>query len=126
MKYYAVIDTNVLVSAMLKWQSVPGTVMSLVFSHFCFCGKTGDLRLLQFADDVLFANIIGFFRLFQFVSELNSSTNQNRPVPAPNANPVSFGIALPQALLLQKSNTLDFRSAKIVCRREESSLSAYP
>lgn len=31
MKYYAVIDTNVLVSAMLKWQSVPGTVMSLVF-----------------------------------------------------------------------------------------------
>ena len=31
MKYYAVIDTNVLVSAMLKWDSVPGTVMSLVF-----------------------------------------------------------------------------------------------
>lgn len=24
MKYYAVIDTNVLVSAMLKWNSVPG------------------------------------------------------------------------------------------------------
>ena len=31
MKYYAVIDTNVLVSAMLKWESVPGTVMDLVF-----------------------------------------------------------------------------------------------
>lgn len=31
MKYYAVIDTNVLVSAMLKWESVPGTVMSLIF-----------------------------------------------------------------------------------------------
>lgn len=31
MKYYVVIDTNVLVSAMLKWDSVPGTVMSLVF-----------------------------------------------------------------------------------------------
>lgn len=27
MKYYAVIDTNVLVSAMLKWESVPGTVL---------------------------------------------------------------------------------------------------
>ena len=27
MKYYAVIDTNVLVSAMLKWQSVPGSVL---------------------------------------------------------------------------------------------------
>ena len=27
MKYYAVIDTNVLVSAMLKWQSVPGNIL---------------------------------------------------------------------------------------------------
>ena len=32
MKYYAVIDTNVLVSAMLKWTSVPGNVMELTFS----------------------------------------------------------------------------------------------
>jgi len=31
MKYYAVIDTNVLVSAMLKWNSIPGSVMELVF-----------------------------------------------------------------------------------------------
>lgn len=31
MKYYAVIDTNVLVSAMLKWNSIPGSVMDLVF-----------------------------------------------------------------------------------------------
>lgn len=31
MRYCAVIDTNVLVSAMLKWNSVPGTVMALVF-----------------------------------------------------------------------------------------------
>ena len=31
MNYYAVIDTNVLVSAMLKWNSVPGNVMELVF-----------------------------------------------------------------------------------------------
>lgn len=32
MKYYAVIDTNVLVSAMLKWDSVPGNVLELTFS----------------------------------------------------------------------------------------------
>ena len=31
MKYYAVIDTNVLVSAMLKWNSVPGVVLQLAF-----------------------------------------------------------------------------------------------
>lgn len=31
MTYYAVIDTNVLVSAMLKWDSVPGNIMELAF-----------------------------------------------------------------------------------------------
>ena len=31
MRYYAVIDTNVLVSAMLKWDSVPGSVLALTF-----------------------------------------------------------------------------------------------
>lgn len=34
MKYYAVIDTNVLVSAMLKWNSVPGNIMELAFDGF--------------------------------------------------------------------------------------------
>jgi len=32
MKYYAVIDTNVLVSAMIKWNSIPGNVLELTFS----------------------------------------------------------------------------------------------
>ena len=32
MKYFAVIDTNVLVSAMLKHQSVPGSILDMVFS----------------------------------------------------------------------------------------------
>lgn len=32
MNYYAVIDTNVLVSAMLRWESIPGSVLELVFS----------------------------------------------------------------------------------------------
>ena len=31
MKYYVVIDTNVLISAMLKWNSIPGNVMELAF-----------------------------------------------------------------------------------------------
>ncbi len=31
MKYYAVIDTNVLVSAMIKWNPVPGNIMELTF-----------------------------------------------------------------------------------------------
>ena len=31
MKYYAVIDTNVLVSAALKWKSVPGSIIDLAF-----------------------------------------------------------------------------------------------
>lgn len=34
MKYYAVIDTNVLVSAMLKRDSVPGNIMELVFIFY--------------------------------------------------------------------------------------------
>ena len=33
MKYFAVIDTNVLVSAMLKWNSVPGHIIELVFDN---------------------------------------------------------------------------------------------
>lgn len=31
-KYYAVIDTNVLVSAALKWKSVPGSIIDLAFN----------------------------------------------------------------------------------------------
>ena len=32
MRYYAVIDTNVLVSAMLKWQSVPGSIIEFAIN----------------------------------------------------------------------------------------------
>ena len=34
MKYYAVIDTNVIVSALLKWNTVPGVVLQAVFNGF--------------------------------------------------------------------------------------------
>ena len=30
MQYYAVIDTNVIVSAMLKWDSIPGSMASVL------------------------------------------------------------------------------------------------
>ncbi len=32
MKRYVIIDTNVLVSAMLKWTSVPGKILEFAFS----------------------------------------------------------------------------------------------
>ena len=32
MNFYAVIDTNVLVSAMIKWNSVPGQIMEFAFN----------------------------------------------------------------------------------------------
>ena len=34
MRFYAVIDTNVIVSALLKWNSVPGVVLQAVFNGF--------------------------------------------------------------------------------------------
>ena len=52
MKYYAVIDTNVLVSALLKWNSVPGSILQLVID--------GDIvpivneEILEEYKDVLF------------------------------------------------------------------------
>lgn len=51
MKYYAVIDTNVLISAMLKWNSIPGKVIEFVFS-----GKIIPLlneRIIKEYEDVL-------------------------------------------------------------------------
>lgn len=33
MKYYAVIDTNVLVSAMLRWDSVSGNIIQFIFNE---------------------------------------------------------------------------------------------
>lgn len=32
MTYYAVIDTNVIVSAMLKWDSIPGAILTFAFN----------------------------------------------------------------------------------------------
>lgn len=43
MKYYVVIDTNVLVSAMLKWNSVPGRVLQLTFDGPIVPVLNGDI-----------------------------------------------------------------------------------
>ena len=44
MKYYAVIDTNVVVSAMLNWDSVPGNIVKFAFS---------DIIIPVFNEDIL-------------------------------------------------------------------------
>lgn len=51
MKYYVVIDTNVLVSAMLKWNSVPGNVMEFVFSEVII--PLLNKRIINEYEDVL-------------------------------------------------------------------------
>jgi putative PIN family toxin of toxin-antitoxin system len=49
MKYYAVIDTNVLVSAMLKWNSVPGSIVELAISG-TIVPVVNDIILSEYRD----------------------------------------------------------------------------
>lgn len=66
MKFYAVIDTNVIVSALLKWNSVPGVVLQAVFNGFV---------VPVFNDEILneYRNILNRPK-FGFSSELISET----------------------------------------------------
>lgn len=66
MKYYAVIDTNVIVSALLKWNSVPGVVLQAVFNGFV---------VPVFNDEILneYRNVLNRPK-FGFSSELISET----------------------------------------------------
>lgn len=66
MKYYAVIDTNVIVSALLKWNSVPGVVLQAVFNGFV---------IPVFNDEILneYRNVLNRPK-FGFSSELISET----------------------------------------------------
>ena len=66
MKYYAVIDTNVIVSALLKWNSVPGVVLQAVFNGFV---------IPVYNDDILneYRNVLNRPK-FGFSSELISET----------------------------------------------------
>ena len=43
MKYYAVIDTNVLLSAALKWESVPGSIINLAFNDIVVPLVNGEI-----------------------------------------------------------------------------------
>ena len=51
MKYYAVIDTNVLVSALLKWNSFPGNVLELTYRGMIV--PLLDVRIAQEYREVL-------------------------------------------------------------------------
>ena len=66
MKYYAVIDTNVIVSALLKWNSVPGVVLQAVFNGFV---------IPVYNDEILneYRNVLNRPK-FGFSSELISET----------------------------------------------------
>lgn len=66
MKYYAVIDTNVIVSALLKWNSVPGVVLQAVFNGFV---------IPVYNDEILneYCNVLNRPK-FGFSSELISET----------------------------------------------------
>ena len=58
MKYYAVIDTNVIVSSMLKHDSIPGTIIKLVASS-CIIPILNEEILSEY-QEVLGRNKFGF------------------------------------------------------------------
>lgn len=58
MKYYAVIDTNVVVSSMLKHDSIPGSIMDLVISKTII--PLLNEEILKEYEEVLTRNKFGF------------------------------------------------------------------
>lgn len=58
MKYYAVIDTNVIVSSMLKHESIPGTIVDLINSRIIV--PLLNEEILSEYYDVLTRNKFGF------------------------------------------------------------------
>ena len=69
MKYYAVIDTNVLVSAMLRRSSVPGNIIALVYSGIIV--PLLNTRIVQEYRDVLMRP------KFHFTAEIVNDTLDN-------------------------------------------------
>lgn len=58
MKYYAVIDTNVIVSSMLKHDSIPGEILDLVISKTIV--QLLNKEIIEEYEDVLKRNKFGF------------------------------------------------------------------
>ena len=58
MKYYAVIDTNVIVSSMLKHDSIPGMIIDLVLSKVIV--PLLNQEIIDEYKDVLTRNKFGF------------------------------------------------------------------
>ena len=54
MKYYAVIDTNVIVSAYLHWNSVPGNLMDAVFDGRIIPVISGEIEEERKTEDAFF------------------------------------------------------------------------
>lgn len=71
MKYYAVIDTNVIVSAFLKSNSVPDTLLDLAFSGFIIPLLNDDI--VAEYKEVLSRDKFGFNNdiVSDFINELN-------------------------------------------------------
>ena len=61
MKYYAVIDTNVIVSSMLKHDSIPGEILDLVISKTII--PLLNKEIIEEYEDVLKRNKFGFDNL---------------------------------------------------------------
>lgn len=61
MKYYAVIDTNVVVSSMLKHDSIPGEILNLVLSKTIV--PLLNKEIIDEYEDVLKRNKFGFLMM---------------------------------------------------------------
>ena len=68
MKYYAVIDTNVIVSSMLKHNSIPGIIIDLVYSKTII--PLLNEEILNEYKDVLLRKRFGFDE-----SDVNNAIN---------------------------------------------------
>jgi putative PIN family toxin of toxin-antitoxin system len=73
MKYYVVIDTNVLVSAMLKWESVPGSIIELAIEGFVV-PVLNDIILNEYREVLLHPK---FHLTEDIVSDILTSIKEN-------------------------------------------------
>ena len=81
MKFFAVIDTNVLVSAMLKWDSVPGNILQLTISGIVTPVLNDEIpkeyrevlrrKKFHFSDEIIDAVLNGIMSQAVFVREEN-------------------------------------------------------
>ena len=71
MKYYAVVDTNVIVSSMLKHNSIPGKIVDLIFSKTIIPLLNNEI--IDEYHEVLTRNMFGFDK-----NEIENTINEIR------------------------------------------------